>query len=177
MQYFWIHGYESTSLHDLLEVMHLSKSSFYQTFDSKHELFQRCINHYQDSLRDSMMSNLNQSDSARKFIEGAFFSVADEAGKPGEKQGCLLMNTASEFAQRDPVVASLVSKGTEKLSKVFLAAVKRAQQEGDISPDSDTQALANYLISSMSGLKTMVKAGMNKKTTKDIVEVTLRALD
>jgi len=177
MQYFWIHGYESTSLQDLLEVMRLSKSSFYQTFGSKHKLFQRCINHYQDSLRSSMLSDLDQSDSARDFIESAFFSVADEAGKPGDKQGCLLMNTASEFAQRDPVVARLVSTGTEKLNKVFLTAVKRAQQEGDISPENDSQALANYLISSMSGLKTMVKAGMNKKTTKDVVELTLKALD
>ncbi len=177
MKYFWIHGYESTSLHDLLKVMHLSKSSFYQTFSSKHELFQRCISHYQDSLKDSMMSNLNQSDSARKFIEGTFYSVADEAGKPGGKQGCLLMNTASEFAQRDPVIAGLVSVGTEKLNKVFLSAVKRAQSEGEIPQDNDSRALADYLISSMSGLKTMVKAGMSRKTTRNIVEVTLKVLD
>lgn len=177
MKYFWVHGYESTSLHDLLAVMHLSKSSFYQTFGSKHELFQHCINHYQDSLKDSMMNNLNQSGSARKFIEATFFSAADEAGKPDGRQGCLLMNTASEFAQRDPVIARLVTKGTENLNKVFLTAVQRAQEEGDISPANEPRALANYLISSMSGLRTMVKAGMSRKTTKDIVEVTLKALD
>ena len=177
MQYFWFHGYEATSLHDLLSVMHLSKSSFYQTFGSKHELFQRCINHYQDALRDNMMTQLNQSRSGREFIERAFFSVADDAGKSAGKQGCLLMNTASEFAQRDAMIASLVTKGTDKLHTVFLTAIKRAQKEGDIPADSNPRALASYLMSSMSGLKTMVKAGMDKKTTKDIVKITLNALN
>jgi TetR/AcrR family transcriptional repressor of nem operon len=39
MQLFWTQGYEATSLNDLLSAMNLSKSSFYQTFESKHALF------------------------------------------------------------------------------------------------------------------------------------------
>lgn len=177
MNYFWKKGYESTSLQNLLDVMHLSKSSFYQTYGSKHELFERCINHYRNSLEDNMLQHLNQSDSGRQFIEDAFNAIVTDASKPGEKYGCLIMNTASEFAQRDPIIADLVTKGTNKLSAVFCTAVKRAQKTGDVSPNKDPHVLASYLISSMSGLKTMLKAGMGKKKIKNIVDVTLGALD
>lgn len=177
MQYFWEKGYELTSLQNLLDVMHLSKSSFYQTYSSKHKLFQRCINHYQDSLEDSMLQHLKQSSSGRQFIEDVFNALVKDSAKLGEKHGCLIMNTASEFAQRDPIIADLVTKGTNKFNKVFFNAVKRAQKEGDVSSNKDPRVLANYLISSMSGLKTMVKAGMGKNNIKNIVDVTLSALD
>jgi TetR/AcrR family transcriptional regulator, transcriptional repressor for nem operon len=47
MQLFWCKGYESSSVQDLITTMEVSKSSFYQTFKSKHILFQRCIVNYQ----------------------------------------------------------------------------------------------------------------------------------
>ncbi len=43
MQVFWASGYDATSLQDLLQAMRLSKSSFYQTFGSKQQLFERCL--------------------------------------------------------------------------------------------------------------------------------------
>jgi len=87
------------------------------------------------------------------------------------------MNTASEFAQSDPVIAELVQKGTQKMRAVFLLAVKRAQTEGDIPRDKDPDALASYLVSSMGGLRNMVKAGANQKTLKEITKITLSTLD
>ena len=35
MQLFWTQGHKATSLNDLLPAMNLSKSSFYQTLESK----------------------------------------------------------------------------------------------------------------------------------------------
>ena len=36
MRLFWTQGYQGTSLHDLLQTMGISKSSFYETFGQGH---------------------------------------------------------------------------------------------------------------------------------------------
>jgi len=177
MQLFWRKGYESSSLQDLLGTMGLSKSSFYQTFNSKHALFQQCIQHYRQTLTDEMQAQLQETGSGKTFITTLFHNVSNETTGPDARRGCLLMNTASEFAQSDPEISELVSNSIEQLTKIFEQAIQQAQQQGDISPDNDSQALATYLVSSMSGLRNMVKAGADRKTVKQIADVVISALD
>jgi len=177
MQLFWRKGYESSSLQDLLGTMGLSKSSFYQTFTSKHVLFQQCIQHYRQSLTDEMQVQLQKTGSGKTFITTLFHNVSNETTGPDARRGCLLMNTASEFAQSDPDIAKLVSSSIDKFTNVFELAIQQAQQQGDISSDKDSQTLATYLVSSMSGLRNMVKAGADRKTVKQIADVVLSALD
>ncbi|TAN52266.1 MAG: TetR/AcrR family transcriptional regulator [Methylococcaceae bacterium] len=177
MHVFWCKGYEATSLQDLLKAMDLSKSSFYQTFGSKQQLFERCIGRYRESMATAMRERLDRAASGRQFIAEMFYAVADEPNGPVKPRGCLVMNTANEFAQRDPLVAEWVAQCVDRFKNIFQAAVQRAQQEGDIAADKDAAVLAHYLVSSMSGLKTMVKAGAGANTVKDIVRVILCALD
>ena len=176
MHQFWSKGYEATSLQDLLKVMHLSKSSFYETFGNKHQLFEQCLMHYWDSLITQMMEDFHRIRSGRKFIEAVFSTVAHEASQKGVKHGCLLVTTANELAHRDEIIGKLVSRGTAKLAGVFLTAVKRAQEEGDFPLDKNPKILANYLVSSLSGLQTLVKGGADAKTVRDITGVVLAAL-
>jgi len=124
-----------------------------------------------------MLTHLQQSPSARQFIETIFRSIGDNKQQIDDQFGCLLMNTASEFAQSDPVIAELVQKGIQKLRGVFLLAVKRAQTEGDIPSDKDLDALASYLLSSIGGLRNMAKAGTDHKTLQEIAKIILSTLD
>ncbi len=177
MQLFWRKGYESTSLQDLLKAMRLSKSSFYQTFKSKGLLFERSIQNYQSLLTDELQSQLRQANSGKAFLESLFSSVASETCGSDARRGCLLMNTASEFAQTDASIASLVSDSLDEITSIFEKAIKQGQREDDINKDKEARTLAIYLVSSMSGLKNMVKAGADRETIKRIVKITLSILD
>ena len=177
MQLFWRRGYESSSLQELLTTMGLSKSSFYQTFKSKHALFQCCIQHYRQAFNNEMRAQLKETGSAKTFINTLFCNVANETTGPDARRGCLLMNTASEFAQTDSKIAELVSSSIENLIDVFEIAIQQAQQQGDIPSTKDARSLATYLVSSMSGLKNMVKAGADRETVKRIAGIVQSALD
>lgn len=177
MQLFWRKGYEATSLQNLLSSMGLSKSSFYQAFKSKHALFHKSIQHYRRMLLNDLQSRLKQSDSSRAFIEELFNELSLETSGINSHRGCLLMNTANELAQTDKVIATLISDSLDQLTMVFEQSIIQAQQENTISRDKDPKSLALYFVSSMSGLKNMVKAGVDSKTIQNIAKTTLTALD
>jgi TetR/AcrR family transcriptional regulator, transcriptional repressor for nem operon len=176
MHLFWARGYEHTSMQDLLEVMKLSKSSLYQAFGGKQALFRRCVARYADQFSGYLRAGLSVAPTGWRFIEDFLYSVLDD-GRGGENpRGCLVMNTASEFAQSEAEIALDVAHSIERFRTVLRQAVERAQREGDIPPDRDARTLANFLVSSMSGLKTQAKAGADAETLRGIVEVVLRAL-
>lgn len=176
MQLFWRKGYENTSMQDLLDTMQLSKSSLYQAFDGKQALFERCMTHYGDFMIGQLRHALAEAPSGLAFIRQFLESVLDEARGICEARGCLLLNTANEFARRDPRIAEAVAQGLGRFHGVLLEAVQRAQSEGDIPPESDAVMLANYLVNNMSGLKTLSKAGADETSLRGIIGLTLKAL-
>jgi TetR/AcrR family transcriptional regulator, transcriptional repressor for nem operon len=175
MHLFWLQGYKATTLQDLLKAMGLSKSSFYQGFGNKKALFLRCVNRYSDGISAMLLDSLARATSAREFIEEVLLDSASEARRDAYRCGCLLMNTATEFAQKDPEIAAHVSTGYDRLRHPLKFAIKRGQREGEIS-DLDAEVLANYLISSLAGLRIVVKGGAGEKEVREIVEVIMRAL-
>ncbi len=177
MQLFWRQGYEATSLQDLLRATGLSKSSLYQTFGSKHLLFERSVERYRRELVKALNLMLDKAPSGRGFIEQILRDVSTETLGEVARRGCLVMNTANEFAQRDPVIARLVERATAAFAGVFEAAVLQAQEEEDIPPDKDPKQLASYILVTMSGLKTLAKAGADAGQVEAVVEVALSALD
>ena len=157
--------------------MQLSKSSFYQAFKSKPQLFQQSIRRYRRQSTRRLLDTLSRTDNARSFIETLFNNIADETDGPDARRGCLLLNTANEFAQTDPHIADLVADSLEQITSIFEQAILQAQTENMISRQKNAHALAKYLMSSMSGLKNMVKAGADRDTIRNINGIVLSALD
>ncbi len=177
VEVFWCKGYEATSMSDLLTAMNLSKSSLYQSFGGKRLLFTRCLARYQERFTLELSRGLNDAKSGRHFIESVFQAVADTAERPEGEKGCLVGNSASELGQRDTVFAKPVAQGLRGLGKVFKAALTRAQTEGDVSPHADLNAVASYLVTSMTGLRTLIKAGLDKRAARSMVPLILKAVE
>lgn len=177
MQQFWSKGYEHTSMQDLLAAMNLSKSSLYQAFGGKQPLFRRCVARYTDQIAHGLREGLAKAPSGRRFIESFLSSILKEAKDRQGPRGCLVMNTATEFAQSEPEIAHDVTQSIDRFRDVLRAAVVRAQDEGEIPRDRDSRILANYLVSSMSGLKAQSKAGADVETLKGIIATIMKALD
>lgn len=175
-QTFWVHGYEATSMQALLRAMGLSKSSLYQRFGDKAQLFERCLRHYCAEQSRAMLHRLNAAESPLAFIMSSFYAVVDEPEASRARWGCLLMNTATEIGNSEPALSDALHEGLARFRGVFQTAIERAQSVGEIPPDRDAQVLAQYLVSSMSGLKTMTKAGVAPEQIRAVVAVTLRGL-
>ncbi len=175
MQQFWCTGYEATSLQDLLEAMHLSKSSLYQTFGDKHELFLRSIDFYQHSLVDDLHENLNNAHTSKAFFKYLFENVIAEAALK-KKKGCLLINTVNESSQKDNAIYKTTLNGLNNVANVITSAIERGKKEGEIKSSLSTDTLVNYIIVNVSGLRTMVKSGADKSALTSVVNMIMKTV-
>jgi len=173
---FWSRGYQATSMQDLLRATALSKSSLYQQYGDKARLFSRCLERYCDAHARRLRAQLERSATGLAFIEHTLREIADTPAVGPGRRGCLLMNTATELGSRAPWVASRLSAGRDAFAGVFETAVRRAQAEGAISPARDPATLALYLVNSVSGLHTLLKAGTDRAEAHAVVDSILRAL-
>lgn len=176
MQTFWVHGYDGTSLSDLLTATGLSKSSFYQAFGSKEAVFQRALAHYCQGLAARLSARLESSPSGWEFLEGVVMTAVDEARDAVTPRGCMIVNVATEFSTRDPRVSALLAEGMQQIVRIFAAAVTRAQREGCIERSRDPELMGRYVMSSLSGLRTLVKLGEGPATVAHVGSVILGAL-
>ena len=160
MQLFWSRGYEASSLSALLGAMAIGRSSFYQSFGSKHDVFVLAMDRYGRQLSGWLRACLEASPSGLSFIEESFLAVANRAQAPDGRRGCLVFNTAAELGTSDADVSARVSANIEAFTGIFEEAAGRAQQEGDLPATLDTRLLGRQAVVIMSGLQTLSKAGL-----------------
>jgi TetR/AcrR family transcriptional regulator, transcriptional repressor for nem operon len=176
MQAFWSRGYAECSMQDLLGATGLSKSSLYLAFGGKRSLFTRCLLRYRDQSSQRLCSGLDTARSPLEFIADTLNGVAREVLDGGSPRGCFMMNAATEFGQRDQPIADLIADSLERFRRVFREAARRGQDTGEITRARSADELATYLLTTMAGLRTMVKGGASPATIRTTVEVALQAL-
>ncbi|WP_438957502.1 TetR/AcrR family transcriptional regulator [Porticoccus sp.] len=173
---FWAVGYEATSLQDLLRVMRLSKSSLYQTFGNKQQLFIQCLDHYRKSMVVQLEEKLAANNSAKGFLREFLEDIVAEAQQKTGRKGCLLVNTANELSHRIPEVQLAVAEGAGAVLKVFHRAMELAVEQGDIASSASLESLVNFYFSGASGLRTMVKAGVDKRELEPVVALIMDSI-
>ncbi len=178
MHLFWASGYDATPLDDILNAANISKSSFYHMFGNKQQLFERCLSRYCDKQNLLIEEGLRQSLTGRDFIEAFLYGLIDTVRHKNKRyKGCFMTNTVYEFADRDTHVSELIGNAIDRLNHLLQAAIEKGQEQGVISKTKTSSALANFLMSSIAGIRTMIYAEVEIDQLEEIVETTLAALD
>lgn len=163
LQLFWSRGFEATSMGDLLTATGLSRSSFYQAFSSKRDLYLKCLEAYDDHIIAAMRSDLAGAKTGRAFVEEGLAALYGESELTCDDRGCMMMNAAGEFPQSDTEIAAVVIRNTDRVLGVLGEAIDRCRSEGDLTATESTEALADYVFAAYSGMITMMKAGMDRR--------------
>ncbi len=176
MNVFWSHGFKATSLGDLTTAMRISKSSFYETFGSKHDLFLATIDHYIRTVTAQISGAAHMDAPAHKVIRALFDRAVQRMTDPDSRRGCYLNNCAVEVSLHDKEAGKRVANGLAMMEDAFLKLAERGQREGTISIHHNPRSLARYLVSSLNGLLVMGKARVDEESLYDVVDVTMAAL-
>ncbi len=159
MRAFWTHGYEATSMTDLIKVTGLQKGSLYKAFGDKHSLFLQTLARY-------MEIGLEEKRKAAAEVEGAIekldhiFMRMMEKSRESECCGCYAANTLVELSQHDPEAAALLQEHTQELSDFYVPILAQGQKEGTIRRDQSAEDLFQFYMIFMIGLASFSKGVM-----------------
>ena len=178
MGIFWAQGYRAASLQDLTKAMEISKSSFYDTFGSKHELFISAIDHYSETIaKPRAAAVIAEADSVKAGIATVFRNAADSVMEGGENRGCFLNNCAGEVAPHDALATKHLAAGIKHIEEAWYGSLNMARDVGESDPGREPRALARYLAAALNGLIVVCKVRPEPDLLDDIIGVTLAALD
>jgi len=174
MQLFWENGYESTSVQDLVDHLGLNRSSLYNAFGGKHELYLEALDRYRREDIEWLRDELREAPTAVQGIRRALMAVAERATE--SCCGCFTINAAVECSPRDASTQERARESFEEMRALFRAAVERAQKEGDVDASRDAAALGRHLTNTYNGIHLTAKTEPPDAVVQDIVEETLYGL-
>jgi TetR/AcrR family transcriptional repressor of nem operon len=161
---FWRHGYESTSVSDLLGHMHISRQSLYKIFGCKEDLFRRVLKHYLETRMAPMLAYLEAPAANLDSIETYFATLAREITAPGSnRKGCLAVNTIVEQANKGGVVAREMGRFTRRLENAMLHALQGAEETGQLKRDLNLREAASFLVTTAQGMMVLCKLGRSRQ--------------
>jgi len=176
MELFWRNGYEATSLAALIEEMGIGRQSLYNAFGDKHSLFVEAAQHYINSNGQHFLDSLQASGSPLGNVRKAMEQVVDSLTS-GECRGCFVTNAIVELAPHDEEVRKLVRAMLNRVEKTIKSTLDRAVEKEELSPQSDTRAIARFLNSTVHGLVVMHKASASRASLKDVLKIALTTLE
>jgi TetR/AcrR family transcriptional repressor of nem operon len=172
---FWSRGYEATSMEDLLETMGIGKSSFYHSFGSKRDLFEKVLNRFVNTSIGQLVRDLETEGHPIEAIRTFFRSIA--AAPPDlHRKGCFMGNTVVELQNLDKSLKELAAERLKKMEAIFLGALRKAQQQGELHKAKDPVLLARYLLTLWNGLNVTRRLYPQKEALGALIELQLQVL-
>ncbi len=114
---FWEKGYNATSMHDIVDTMGLNRSSIYNTYGNKHQLFVECLTHYAKMKTEQYQVASQYKGSAYGALCFTVHDVMDQTIK--DKKACLIIRTIFELGDTDPLVKNLIVSNATILENIF----------------------------------------------------------
>lgn len=162
MEAFRRQGYNGVSIKVLEQETGLSSGSLYNSFGSKDQLFARVVDHYNQIVVGGRIAGHIGAGSPAAGLMSMFVSLLDEPN--GGSAGCLLTNTAVEFAGGHSAAVHGVSEGFDLL----LAAFEQALAEIDRCRNPRVGALK--LLTFYQGLLVLIRHGYSKNELRRVIE-------
>ncbi|MCG8525738.1 MAG: TetR/AcrR family transcriptional regulator [Opitutales bacterium] len=169
---FWQKGYAGASLLDLTKEMEVSKSTFYNAFESKDELYKICLENYGREFVREMIQKVAVKDWVLPSLRKYFENIATENEGDTPARGCLLVNSANEIGLTHPFLSPVIQDLMQLVCNTLKNALDLAVRKGELKLGFDTERGAIYLLTMMNGLRTMVKSGTDPDILKKQVDLT-----
>ncbi len=167
---FWRHGYEATSLADLVEATGAKAPTLYGEFGNKEGIFRAAAERYMTKFAErgrALLTNPNctVAEATEDFMRDTAALYTDK----NLPSGCFLICTSAALSSESEDVAQML-RARHHFQENMLADFLRARQaKGDIPPMANVATLAKYLMCIMQGMSVQARDGATQAELDNIV--------
>jgi TetR/AcrR family transcriptional repressor of nem operon len=176
MQCFWAHGYESTSVKDLIEKTGLTAASLYNAYGDKRAMFRTALDHY---IESSIGARIRRSEilPPREALRSFFDDILRRSLDDRECKGCMVVNSALEMAPHDQEFRESIAGALRRIETFFLGCVERGQANGTITSPRPAAGLAQHLLGALMGVRVLARVRPERSLLEGVVGTALASLD
>lgn len=175
MNQFWTHGYEATSVRDLVDQMGITSPSLYNAFGDKRALYRLALERYlESSVRERIRSG--ESLSPLEAIGTFFREVIKVSINDKSQRGCMLVNTALEIGPEDVELQEFVAKEFSSIETFFAKCIKAGQSDGSVRSDIRATESAKMLLSVLLGIRVLARSRPQRALLEGSVRTAIDAI-
>ena len=160
LELFYSQGYYNTSVDDILKSLSLSKGAFYHHFQSKEDFFISIVqNLIVQKVYSMLIEPVESKENPLRVIEYCFDNALETAEHNDMDFGFVLSNFMSEFNRRNPEITKYLRDIYKVWEVNLVSTLQKGKTDGYVARHVDSESVANYLISSYIGIRTLMVEG------------------
>ena len=157
MNEIWRDGYEAASVKALSEKLSITRSSFYNSFGSREELFKEVMHHYATTTPDCALYEMDRDRSLRDVVTTLFREICRQRAADPEHRGCLATNSAAELLPGAGELAGFMTLVLGHSRSMIEEKVRWAVEDGELPAGTDPAAFALAIQNLMLGVNLQSK--------------------
>jgi TetR/AcrR family transcriptional repressor of nem operon len=153
------HGYEGSSLSDLMEATGLKKGGIYRHFSSKEELAAEAFDYTWEAAWNARLLHVDEKTSGIAKLKQLIANFVDY--KSPVAGGCPILNTATDADDGNPILRARAAKALRSWLTRLQAIVEQAQESGETRPGVDPKLVSTLIVASLEGALMMSRLQRN----------------
>lgn len=167
-----MHGYNGTSVKDIVDAAEVPKGSFYNYFESKkafaiEAIEKTALENY--SATKAILGNKSVPPIER--LEQFFSASIENACENNFTVGCFLGNMCQEMSDNCNMIRSKIKSVMGKTTGFVEDVLKEAQEDGTLKHDSDPAMVAEFLFNAWEGALMRMKASKSREPLDAFLQV------
>ncbi len=172
---FWKKGYAATSMADLVDAMNINKSSLYQTYGSKHDLFLKSLIKYLKEKEKAYEKAAGKSEDPLKAVKNVVSDFLNTVLQ--DNKTCLAVTSTFELVRDDQEVRKLIANQTLVSVSLFEKLLEKAAATGALTTKKDLNALAHFIVLGMASIWYTHILFDNEALTKQMTKFLLESIE
>jgi TetR/AcrR family transcriptional repressor of nem operon len=165
------HGFEGSSAQMLVDAMGIGRQSIYSAFGDKWQLYCAAVRRYGLGECAAHFEALRSGARAIEGITAMLRRVVNTAAQP-----CLGVGSIYEFGSSRADLSDINARLARSMRDAVADRVRDAQIEHDVAEGLDPEAVADFLIANIAGIRVAGRAGADHAALTSLTDMTLKAL-